>query len=446
MAVGGACKKNASVSPAKAAEQLLAWNLKTTVGAYDTAGFTNVAWDYSARQCLNEFARVRGGALSPDEPWAGIIASNAITAVEGGCKDPMIDYLFIKFAMSQEHTKEEFSARMYKNSKNMYDSAYPVARKCYAQLRALEQLNFTYGTNSDFRTERFELASLLLQSAPETLEDKTLPPKEAYELSDGVLYQMSGDKANYEFFYKTIEQPLFKNWPDSYAPWLVKGNYYVGRAWQERGGGYADSISKEAGEQFLKNMAEARKALERAWKLDPMHSEIAEDMLKVILAEGGRDQMELWFNRAMDLNTNDYSACQQKLNFISPYWYGSNEAMLAFGRECVQSTKWGGRVPIILVDAHISINSMNDPARQTEYWKQPEVWADVESAYERVFDLNPNDTSLYQNYAWYAYHAEQWDKLHELIPRLGPANYAFFGGQQEFEKMVSLTRKHVNSK
>jgi hypothetical protein len=152
--------------------------------------------------------------------------------------------------------------------------------------------------------------------------------------------------------------------------------------------------------------------------------------------------MERWFHRAMDLNTNDIVACQLKMNFLTPVWYGSDQEMLTFGRECVNSTKWGGRVPLVLVDAHIGINFRNDSAGQAEYWKQSEVWADVESAYERVFELNPDD-NLYQNYAWYAYHAEQWDKLNELIPRLGPENYSFFGGKEEFEKMVRLAKEHA---
>ena len=56
---------------------------------------------------------------------------------------------------------------------------------------------------------------------------------------------------------------------------------------------------------------------------------------------------------------------------------------------------------------------------------------------------NPNETSWYHNYAWYAYHAEQWDTLNEIIPKLGPINYSYFGGQDEFNKMVQLAKEHA---
>jgi hypothetical protein len=117
--------------------------------------------------------------------------------------------------------------------------------------------------------------------------------------------------------------------------------------------------------------------------------------------------------------------------------------MLDFGRECVQNTNWGGRVPLILVDAHYNIcNEFTDESDRTNYWKQPDVWVDIKSAYERFFQLHPDDTSSIPYYAWYAYHAEDWNKLNELIPKLGPANYAFFGGKDEFDKMVQTARQY----
>lgn len=46
-------------------------------------------------------------------------------------------------------------------------------------------------------------------------------------------------------------------------------------------------------------------------------------------------------------------------------------------------------------------------------------------------------------YAWYAYHAEQWNKLNELIPKLGTVNYKYFGGEDEFNKMLRLAKEHA---
>src|SRR5271169_4585735 len=109
--------------------------------------------------------------------------------------------------------------------------------------------------------------------------------------------------------------------------------------------------------------------------------------------------MELWFNRAMENNTNDYEACQAKLNYIEPKWHGSTEAMLEFGHECATNQAWGGHVPLILYDVHKSIQRqyVND-SEKNEYWKQPEVWADIKVAFDRFFELNPDAIGWYHDY------------------------------------------------
>jgi hypothetical protein len=156
--------------------------------------------------------------------------------------------------------------------------------------------------------------------------------------------------------------------------------------------------------------------------------------------------MELWFKRVMELDPSDYAACQTMLNYLMTQSQDSRDAILDFGHECVQSTNWSGYVPITLVDAHIAIcNKYTDESEQTNYWKQPDVWPDIKTAYDRFFELNPNATDIYKNYAWYAYHAEQWDAFNELVPKVRPLDYNFFGGTDEFNKMVQFAKAHASS-
>jgi hypothetical protein len=119
--------------------------------------------------------------------------------------------------------------------------------------------------------------------------------------------------------------------------------------------------------------------------------------------------------------------------------------MIAFGKECVSSPVWGGYVPLILVDAHteyITYSQASDEAKLA-YWKQSDVWSDVKAAYERFFELNPNATGIYRNYAWYAYHAEHWAVFNELAPKVRPVDYGYFGGTEEFDKMVRFAKEHL---
>jgi hypothetical protein len=141
---------------------------------------------------------------------------------------------------------------------------------------------------------------------------------------------------------------------------------------------------------------------------------------------------------------NDYDACSAKLNYLQPKWYGSTADMLDFGHECVTNTDWGGTVPLILVDAHWDIyNQFIDPSERANYWKEPEVWADICSAYEQYFLHYPHDSGHIAYYARYAYYAEQWKKLNELLPKVTPENYYLFGGEDQFNEVVQLAKEHA---
>jgi len=440
-----ACNKTPSLSPEAARQNRLDWNLKTLVGAYEDNGDTDAKWDESATNALTEFARARASVTDADEPVAEIISTNVAAAVHAGCDDPMINYLFIKYAMAQTNSKEAFVKAFSKMAKDMNQSGYPPIRKFYAAARTLDQIFYAYGTNSFRQPVETETMPLLNNSLNATLADKTMPAQEAYEVADLILSLMGGGTNFYEQTYHCVEKPLFENWPEADTTWLLKGSAYIHMAWDARGNGYADTVSDEAGKLFDERLATAEDALEHAWKLNPKDLKIPLQMMSVMLGQGGgRDRMELWFNRAMELDPNNYTACHDKLYYLEPKWYGSDEDQLAFGRECVQSKKWGGQVPLILVDAHVWINARLDKSEQAAYWKRTDVWADIQSAYDRFFELNPDAIGYYHNYAWYACHAEQWDKLNALIPKLGPVNYAFFGGRDEFDKMVQLARQHTN--
>ena len=443
--LGTACNKSAS-TPKEVTSQRLAWNLKTTVEAYNKVGVQSSQWDAAARKCLTAFAHSRSTEPGATEPWAEIISTNAAAAVDAGCTDPMVNYLFIRFAMPQSNSKEEFARRYYAMAKAMNESSYPPIRKSYASARAIEQYYYAYDTKKDLkaRDESFGLLTSLLELVDQTLSDKTIPPKEASEIADLALAVAGRTDFNNEtMFYERIEQALMKNFSGDYLPWYLKGSHCVAAAWNARGDGYANTVTKDGWESFKTNLVVAREALEHAWKLNPGEPDIATEMMSVELGQGSdRQEMELWFDRAMKLDTNNYRACFTKEQFLEPKWHGTDEEAVAFGRECVRSTNWGGHIPIILVLAHNDINGNLTGAAKADYWKQPEVWEDIKSAYDRYFELNPDETHIYNAYVLHAYQAEQWAALNQLIPKLTTTNYDMFGGRSEFDKMIRLANAH----
>jgi hypothetical protein len=449
--VFASCRKQTvsqKILPQATRQSRLDWNLKTLIGAYEQSGGTNAKWDESAKRALTEFAHSRSSGSAMEEDSIQIIGTNCRAAVESGCDDPMVRYLYIRFAMDQTNTPQDFAKALCDVALDLHKSSYPNIRKFFAAIRALDQLTYAYGTNVSSKPVLRQIQPLVGQFLLPTIQDKTLPPEEAYQVCKEALQQLRGDanKSNYARAYSTIEGPIFDNWPNESASWLLKGEAYIQKAWNVRGGGYADTVTAEGARGFAADLAVAEKSLQRAWELNPNDPRIAVQMIWVELGQGkGRDRMELWFQNAMRLDPNNYDACNTKLLYIEPKWYGSVQDMLDFGRECVQNSQWGGRVPLTLVDGHSDIyEQYTAKSKQTNYWKQPEVWLDVKAAYDRYFAVNPKAIGMYKYYARHAWSADQWAAFNDLVPKVRPLDYDCFGGKNEFEKMVQLAKTHLD--
>lgn len=433
----------------------VAWNLKTLVDSYKQAGHTNSKWDASAIRAFTEFARAHGGAITvTNEPWGQIISTNVAVAIQAGCDDPMVRYLFVKFSLDQTNSRETFADDYCQAALGMQNSSYPPIRKYYAAQRALDQLYYTYGygTNVEQLHPMFgKMMALIGPNILGALNDKSMPAEEAFEACDAVLTSMKGegipDYAAYSQAYSCMEGPMFQNWPNAYTTWLLKGEAYVQIAWGARGTGYADTVTPQGWKLFSQRLAVAENALTNAWRGNTNDSRIADHMLEVELGQGeGRDRLELWFDRAMALYPCDYDACCTKLAYLQPKWYGSVGDMLEFGRECATNTQWGGNVPLTLLDAHYFISYMyTNQTDQDNYWKRPEVWPDLQTAYERYFQANPDAIGRYGQYAFYAYKCGQWKKFLEIIPKFGPRSYDYLGSRDQFDKMVATAKQNVGS-
>jgi hypothetical protein len=441
-------------TPAETTQDRLAWNLGTLVDPYKNAGYTSPRWDDPAIRALTEFARVRAEALNTNEPWGQIISTNVAAAIQAGCNDPMVRYLLVRFSLNSTNSRETFLDQYCAVAQDIQNTSYPPIRKFYAAQRAVDQLFYTYG----YHTNNFELhamfpkmMALIGPNVVAALNDKSMPAEEAFEICDAALTSMKGegiaDYGAYSQAYSCVEGPIFQNWPNAYTSFLLKGEAYVQLAWGARGPGYSDTVTPEGWKLFNERITVAENALTNAWQANPNDSRIADQMLEVELGQGeGRDRMELWFGRAMALNPCDYYACARKLLYLQPKWYGSVDDMLQFGRECATNTQWAGDISMIMLDAHYFISCMyTNQEDQDNYWKRPEVWPDLQTAYGRYFQVNPNDTGRYGQYALYAYKCGQWKEFLDLIKNFGPASYDYFGSRAEFDKMVATAKQNVGS-
>ena len=68
------------------------------------------------------------------------------------------------------------------------------------------------------------------------------------------------------------------------------------------------------------------------------------------------------------------------------------------------------------------------------------MWPDLKYSYERFFQLNPGETGIYKNYAWYAYNAGQWAEFLRISEKVRPEDYGFFGDKTAFPQMLNTAK------
>jgi hypothetical protein len=425
----------------------LAWQNLTLTNAYETVGSRNPKWDEPARKAVAEFARARAGA-DDAESGVGLAGEFAQEACNAGCDDPLIRYLYCRF--SPDHSSkplEYWQDQFRKAAQGMESSGYSPLLKFYANDRAANEL--WQSRNKDLWQEIVQFRRAAMGDLTVALQDKTLPIEDVSAACDALIDTISANDTEMTDAYKQIEGPLFKNWPDSAAAYFIKGKFYYRFAWIARGGGYADKVTPEAWKDFKEKLAVAETAYRKAWSLNPHDVRIPNQMIEMAVSqEKPRPEMELWFQRAMQLDTNNYDACLAKLRYLKPEWYGSRDEMLAFGRECV-ATNWGGRVPFTLVEAHRACAASLPRQEARAYWHQPDVWADVQSAYEKFFQMNPDDKRNRYYYARYAFICGQAQAFNAQVKLIrdndGTVDTAFFGGDESFNKMVGLANGGVTN-
>lgn len=81
--------------------------------------------------------------------------------------------------------------------------------------------------------------------------------------------------------------------------------------------------------------------------------------------------------------------------------------------------------------------------RRPEYWLDPHVWPDLKASFERYFSLHETDNDYRHNYILCAYRCQQWAALNEELTKLEYINYAYFGGEEEFNKMKTEAQRQA---
>jgi hypothetical protein len=281
-----------------------------------------------------------------------------------------------------------------------------------------------------------------VQKAVDFLNDSSAPPVEIYSVCSQLL-ELQRHTQVYTYSWQQLEPPLFKHWGNTPYPHLLKAEYHYNLAWSARGGGYANSVGKEEWKAYSKEMGIAEKSFRAAWRIDNTRSETARWMIEICTCQSEpRAEMEKWFERAMLTDPYNRAACKAKTRFLEPKWGGSAEAMIEFGRQCITNRNFKGDIPTVIVDVYNTIAGYyDDPAERSKFYRVPQVWNDIQAAYDEIRLRQPGATWYHDYLAWYALKCGQWDAAELELALLNPPNYSFFGGEANFKKLVEDLKK-----
>jgi hypothetical protein len=340
-------------------------------------------------------------------------------AIAGRCEDPLVATYCLKTGLNTGRLPPDEARRLLPVVyPAITASHYCPALKLQAVIDYVEALNVM---DPDRRLWTDEQRRGILLDAfkmwPAIVADRDMPDSAVEQLAE----RLVNDLAPATYQKLQLLDAFFAPWtaarPAASGPWALKSLVLTDAVVAP-----VDTVMErlDAGERRSR-VAAARAAGEKACQLDFADSWAMASMVRLCSAdpEGG-PELDRWFDRAMQANPDDLDVCDMKLLVLESQ--NKDEAMLEFGRQCAQGGRWKGRIPLILVEAHVSAAGAEN---QTETWKaymqRADVKKDITEVYSRIIAAHEGDplqTYDRSQYAMLCCLAEWWPEAREQFAAL----------------------------
>jgi tetratricopeptide (TPR) repeat protein len=360
-------------------------------------------------------------------------------AIRAGCDDPLVLYGRARMYGSTELKSPAQDLKLHVDAAAAMKETggrYHAMRQGFCFARAADSLARSKKTlDDDEKQEIRDWLDLALSRFGEGAADPEVPEKQLQdvaELLSGTWMQLTRDRL---VGFTKIFDALTKARPDSTLPLVLKGEFYTQYAWDARGSGWASTVTDEGWKRMRERLGEAEKALTAAWTRNPADPQAPTLMIGVELGQGkGRAVMEAWYKRAMEADPDNLDACQKKMYYLEPKWHGSPEAMLGFGRELLAIGNWEARLPLQLVEAHMTLAAYGE--KPADYYQDNRVWQDIQEVYDRMLRHNPKSTWDRSYYARMACYCGRWSEAKAQFDKLGAdAEVTAFADAAEFHRL-----------
>lgn len=195
---------------------------------------------------------------------------------------------------------------------------------------------------------------------------------------------------------------------------------------------------------FRQHLKSAQERLEQAVEANPLDWHSRSLLISVARGLGlprefvdqhWRDAVEVW----------PYSSYPWKnsLDYLSKRWHGDTESLLAFGRECVDSKQWHGRVPMLAHKA-VSMACRNpfDNSFDDSLLYRPDVWSILKDVYIQSREQDAGqDHMMALSWVFSAGpYVEDWDTLSLAFEELDSLDVTDIDLQKGFVLPTALAR------
>ncbi len=238
---------------------------------------------------------------------------------------------------------------------------------------------------------------------------------------------------------------LWRKAEPGYTGCTARGEQLIDWAWQARGSGWASTVTPEGARRFEERLQDARRELEQALKINPDGWVAHYHLLTVARGLGlPREFVEDHFQKAVKLRPRFRLAYSAKMEYLRPRWHGSEEEMIAFGRQCAATGFWDegipGMFPYAVRDCCLS---PGEHAANYQILQLQDMWDGVLEYYRAAEkDADPTNRNMALNYlAEWGIYSGHFDDVVVACQRLRHTNRverSVFPDWDEWEFLYNL--------
>jgi hypothetical protein len=379
----------------------LADALGVTVGAFDRDGDRNAPGAAAARAALEAYGHRNAHHAWPKGSAEGRFMDALGVAVDAGSTDPRILYLKVRFLDSYRAGEAWGQVEPAEQAGGYRAAAAGLAKKpfgphlqqemawaIYTELEKLSRAGGVGVTAAEVAAARAQFWDAFRVAARE-------PERESREITRelalAVITHARDSGREREDAWREVDAALVAAGAPAWTRAAVEGEFLVKHAWDARGIGLAGTVTAEGRQLMDERLGAARAKLQAAWDMDREAATPAIRMVTVAMGAGdSRADMEAWFRRAMTADPDSRIACESKLLWLQPKWYGSREDAVAFANQCFRSRNWHAGLPFLREKPLIDVD-LSELGRAMVHAKDPEIWGGLRAVQREYCKFDPGD-------------------------------------------------------